>query len=935
MDGQSPRTPRTSLDDFRTPQASVTEEHIDATPTRMKRPGNPYLERGYPDGPTSGRSSLHDFPSISARPEAHAADRASQTPPHGHENTLEGASPTDPHGENSGDGHSSRQSTSTRRGLSSIRGFLRRASQSSRRSEHGEGIPEEPEETAETLQKKMEDPQHLLDTILEDNSDQQLMPVGEAAQEVLNHSDSSVLQNDPTLYKRRQGYRDNLLRTRRLRKTTKASRTVALLRRWWQAIMQWSLISRIFFYWLPIAAILFVPLAVGEWQNKEMRLGGTRVFWIFIWLAVAWASLFVGKIFAHYMPELCGYLISIFIPTYFKYVDALLALELPIQLLIFTFVTFISFTPILWDNSDAVAGEERPHWQRIIQDVCVAFLVSAIIFFVEQIFLYIVSTGFHRERLSLRIERQKKSVNVLTILLDTSFAFFPRGCDEFDEEDSALKHAAINRAQKHTKTRNRVLQTVNKAVGNASKNVSNFVENATQVESKPSAAKIVKNALTNRDTREVLACRIWKALVMEDENALTYQGLISVFGLPRKEEVLFMFDILDLDGADGIDLDEMIESVNRIGKESKQISRSLVDMNGAIRKLHYLLMSIALILVIVIFVGMLAPSSGTTIATLGSTLISLSWLFQSSAQEVFQSCVFLFVKHPYDIGDWIETTVPTLGIVRMNCIQLNLTYSVFTQIGVQTRHQVAHSVLNSQFISNITRSPPSQVNIVMTIGIPETTPEQLDEFAERLEEFAQENPRDYAPGIFLHPIGQTELDRMDLNVCIATRCNQSDIVQFSIKRTKALEFISQCIHEIPITLPRREEDAQNDPAVPVFQYNIKDFDEAMAYADKARGRRRLVGMEAPKLMDDDDNVNDGTDSEVAHVGDFKSSAMAASQFQRRRRNSNTSRATGMSRITRRMSVSSRYSNAVGLRTRNTVIHPTGEHIPPTETSKDV
>lgn len=55
-------------------------------------------------------------------------------------------------------------------------------------------------------------------------------------------------------------------------------------------------------------------------------------------------------------------------------------------------------------------------------------------------------------------------------------------------------------------------------------------------------------------------------------------------------------------------------------------------------------------------VAFLNKSFVTTLATAGTTLLSLSFVFATSCQEVLGSCIFIFVKHPFDIGDRVDIT---------------------------------------------------------------------------------------------------------------------------------------------------------------------------------------------------------------------------------------------------------------------------------------
>jgi small-conductance mechanosensitive channel len=64
----------------------------------------------------------------------------------------------------------------------------------------------------------------------------------------------------------------------------------------------------------------------------------------------------------------------------------------------------------------------------------------------------------------------------------------------------------------------------------------------------------------------------------------------------------------------------------------------------------------------------------TTIATAGTALLSLSFVFAVTTQEFLGSCIFLFVKHPYDVGDRIEVSGTQLLVDR-----ISLLYTVFTR----------------------------------------------------------------------------------------------------------------------------------------------------------------------------------------------------------------------------------------------------------------
>lgn len=67
------------------------------------------------------------------------------------------------------------------------------------------------------------------------------------------------------------------------------------------------------------------------------------------------------------------------------------------------------------------------------------------------------------------------------------------------------------------------------------------------------------------------------------------------------------------------------------------------------------------------------------LSTASSTLISLSFIFSTTAAEFFGSCIFLFVKHPYDISDRVDIYGPD-GLNRLVVEEISLLYSSFRRI---------------------------------------------------------------------------------------------------------------------------------------------------------------------------------------------------------------------------------------------------------------
>ena len=84
--------------------------------------------------------------------------------------------------------------------------------------------------------------------------------------------------------------------------------------------------------------------------------------------------------------------------------------------------------------------------------------------------------------------------------------------------------------------------------------------------------------------------------------------------------------------------------VNEISKERKSLARSMRDVDSAIGKLDDVLVAVVFIITIFIFISFLNTNFTTTLATAGTILLSLSFIFSASCQEILASILFLFYK---------------------------------------------------------------------------------------------------------------------------------------------------------------------------------------------------------------------------------------------------------------------------------------------------
>lgn len=114
------------------------------------------------------------------------------------------------------------------------------------------------------------------------------------------------------------------------------------------------------------------------------------------------------------------------------------------------------------------------------------------------------------------------------------------------------------------------------------------------------------------------------------------------------------FALFDKDGNGDISKREMREAVRRIYRERKALTASLKDVGSAIAKLDAVIFTAMLL--IFIFICLLIFNRSNTLASLvplATIILGFSFIFGHSAQTLFESLIFIFSTHVFDVGDLV------------------------------------------------------------------------------------------------------------------------------------------------------------------------------------------------------------------------------------------------------------------------------------------
>lgn len=161
---------------------------------------------------------------------------------------------------------------------------------------------------------------------------------------------------------------------------------------------------------------------------------------------------------------------------------------------------------------------------------------------------------------------------------------------------------------------------------------------------------------------------------------------------------------------------------------------------------------------------MLDVSLNTLIASAGTFILGLSWLIGATAQEILLSCIFLFAKHPYDVGDRVDVDADKYVVKEMNLLS-----TIFQRVDGAVV-QMPHTLLNTKAIINIRRSGALLEMVTWNVDYG-TTFEAIEKLREKMLDFLEAESRDFFAAFDCSVLDLGDQGKLELTCAIKYKSN--------------------------------------------------------------------------------------------------------------------------------------------------------------------
>ncbi|KAJ3252629.1 hypothetical protein HK103_001378 [Boothiomyces macroporosus] len=508
-------------------------------------------------------------------------------------------------------------------------------------------------------------------------------------------------------------------------------------------------------------------LLIWDYQSLvdqgQLNLQPQIVRWS-MWLSASWMSIVMFWHFLKIAPMLCVSFISAIygevsekwrtnlghLPSV-KYQMALAFGS--VFVLMYFFIVFAQFLLV-------------PYWLAIAQTLMLLD-VLCILLFLQKLFIISVAINFHNVAYSDRIEASKASNKILeTLKLSIKHFALANMFDahssqntqrvnfkpdvKIDLENSVMKTSSTSKLEREGTDEKR--DDSGSPVG-AAPSISNseFKDSSIKIGGS-SYKKTMKTLSLISDKNAInLSKKLWRSL--NDSSDITIATFYQCF--ESVETAKEAFALFDPDATGYIDEKALRRGIKKIYRERRNLLKSLRDVSQALGNFNRLIYGFVLLLT-----GLFSlPIFGinlNTVLPFTSIIIALSFVFGTQAKTTFESIIFLFVTHPYDIGDRV-----VIKGVTMIVEEIHLLTTVFRRTGDGQKLYVPTSTLVSEPIGNIRRSADQSDEISFTVDF-ETPHEVLVELETKVKEFVASQSKDF---ISIGSLNIKEMQHTHLLVC--------------------------------------------------------------------------------------------------------------------------------------------------------------------------
>lgn len=206
-----------------------------------------------------------------------------------------------------------------------------------------------------------------------------------------------------------------------------------------------------------------------------------------------------------------------------------------------------------------------------------------------------------------------------------------------------------------------------------------------------------KGYITNEWEAKAAAYRIFNNVAKHGLKHIDEEDLLDFMKVEEVDNLLLLFEEQGEKGQ--IKKSSFRDWVVNVYNERKILAHSLNDTKTAIEELTKVTSIIVFIMIIIIWLLLMGFATTQVLVFISSQLLLVVFMIGNACKTAFEATIFVFVMHPFDVGDRC-----VIDGVQMIVEEMNILTTIFLRYDGE-KIAYPNSILATKAISNFNRSP--------------------------------------------------------------------------------------------------------------------------------------------------------------------------------------------------------------------------------------
>ncbi|KAM0949795.1 putative mechanosensitive ion channel MscS, LSM domain superfamily [Dioscorea sansibarensis] len=226
-------------------------------------------------------------------------------------------------------------------------------------------------------------------------------------------------------------------------------------------------------------------------------------------------------------------------------------------------------------------------------------------------------------------------------------------------------------------------------------------------------------------------------------------------------------------------------------RERRALSLTLNDTKTAVDKLHQMANVVVGIIVFGLWLVILGIATTHFFVLISSQVLLAVFMFGNTLKTTFEAIIFLFVMHPFDVGDRCE-----IEGVQMIVEEMNILTTVFLRYD-NMKIIYPNSLLSTKPISNIYRSPDMGDSIDFCVHVA-TPVQKLAIMKDRIKSYIESKKEHWypTPTVMLRDVD--DMNRLRISIWLQHRINYQDMGLRWARREMVFQEMIKVLRELDI-----------------------------------------------------------------------------------------------------------------------------------------